>query len=168
MSEFPRGDITVVRAVLPKLDEDNRILLIRRAFSSNSNRGMFELPGGKVDPLDATQAENSGILSTEADLVAACIREVKEESGFNVRIASNNLSVVEKRIMQGGLNEGKLYVALAGVARIISGELALSPEHIEAEWVDPANIPPKLTLTNQARATIHLYNNLELGITNLA
>jgi len=70
-SEKPKKQFLIVNALV--LNEDRKVLLVRRERKWHKEaHGKWEFPGGKVD-FGETPEE-------------ACVREVKEESGFEVEI----------------------------------------------------------------------------------
>jgi ppGpp synthetase/RelA/SpoT-type nucleotidyltranferase/8-oxo-dGTP pyrophosphatase MutT (NUDIX family) len=99
-----------------KLMADNgrgQYLFLRRSQSSKHFKGLWEMPGGKVDPGEPFDA--------------ALLREVKEETGLTAvleRVAgSDSCQAAGKELA---------YVFMEG--RYEPGELCLSPEHDKASW----------------------------------
>ena len=79
-------DIPCVGAIV--FDEHGRLLLIRRAHAPAE--GLWSIPGGRVEPGE--------------DAVAATVREVREETGLDVRVVREVGSVVRE------LPDGDRYV----------------------------------------------------------
>lgn len=95
-------------------DHDGKCLLIRRSRDSKHFAGKWDMPGGKVD-----EGEDIG--------VALC-REVREETGLNVKIDKIiGVSEFEMKAVQ--------VVILYFQARSRSGNVVLSSEHDEYQWV---------------------------------
>ncbi len=93
-------------------DEGGRVLLVRRA-----DNGEWEPPGGVVE-----RAE---------DLLAALVREVREETGLMVR--ARRLTGVYKNMALG-------IVALVFRCDVLNGALATGQESAEVRWTDPAQL----------------------------
>jgi len=96
-------------------DQEGRYLFLKRSMSSKNNKGMWDLPGGKVD---------SGESFDEA-----LLREVEEESGLTIsleRVAGASESDLPDRKVA--------YLILEGSHA--SGEVRLSSEHDDYLWAD--------------------------------
>jgi 8-oxo-dGTP diphosphatase len=105
----PRG--LSVRALIR--DEQGRLLLLRRATESRHFGGQWELPGGKVDAGESFDA--------------ALIREVAEETGFNVILKST----------VGASDHEMSHVLVTNIfveVTVTGGTLQVSAEHSEAKW----------------------------------
>ena len=95
------------------LDEEGRVLLLKRSMNSKNNRGKWDLPGGKVD---------AGERFDEA-----LLREVAEETGLKIsldRVAGAAQSELPDRSVA--------YIILEG--RRASGQVRLSEEHDDFAW----------------------------------
>ncbi len=101
-----------VRVLL--IDEDGKILIIKRSTNSKTNPGKWELPGGKVD-----QGESFD---------QALIREVYEETNLKIVLAhvvgvcEQNLPLIRA-----------VHIIMSG--KVVEGELNLSSEHEGYAWV---------------------------------
>ena len=153
MIDFERGDITVIRAVIPGLEAGNYedVLLMHRHQDHKRNPGVWELPGGQIG-------------SDIEDPFAAVIEQILQKTGITVAFKVPALSMLERRVLE---DTGGLYVAYAGVVRYVSGSLNLSPEHDFAKWQNPER-PEGLSLAPQAESALTLYNNRLLGVIDLA
>lgn len=102
-----------VRAII--INEDEKILIIKRSANSKTNPNKWELPGGKVDQNETFDQ--------------ALIREVFEETNLKT-----NLNGV------AGVSEQDLHliraVHIIMFANIIDGEVKLSSEHDGYAWVN--------------------------------
>jgi len=116
-----------VRAVI--LDEQGQCLLIRRSSACKNFVGQWEWPGGKVDPGE--------------DFVAALVREVREETSLAVEI-SGLAGATQYEMAKANV------ILLCLEARRIVGEVHLSDEHDDAEWVPLAQLHQH-SLTDQVR-----------------
>ena len=120
--EKPNGTIVVRAAIVGKGDS---IFAVQRAEGKRaSTSGVWELPGGKVDP-----GEN---------LRAAVIREVGEETGLNIVPISGFLLYNEYPM--DGEREGETYQAFVCRAIVTGGNLQLSDEHTAAAHFLPADM----------------------------
>lgn len=100
-----------VRAII--IDDDDKILILKRSVDSKTNPGKWELPGGKVDqgePFDQ-----------------ALIREVEEETGLTITLdtvvgaSQQNLPLIRA-----------VHIIMSG--KIVGGELKISSEHEGYAW----------------------------------
>ena len=116
MSSKPYG--LAVKAAI--FDEQGRCLLIRRSAHNHNFVGVWEWPGGKVDPGE--------------DFATAIHREVAEETGLTVELTG-----------LAGATEFEMpkvnVVLLCMEARLTGGALRLSEEHDAFVWVPLADIP---------------------------
>ena len=114
-----RGKQFVLSPRVVVRDERGRVLLIKRSSGSTHQAGMWELPGGKMDPGEGFEH--------------ALLREVVEETGLTI-----SLDAV------AGSAESE--VAAYRVAHLImegstpSTDVRLSSEHDAFRWVDCSEI----------------------------
>jgi 8-oxo-dGTP diphosphatase len=101
-------------------DDRGRCLLLRRAAISKNNAGMWDLPGGKVDPGEAIDA--------------ALVREVAEECGVTISVdcvlGATESETPTKKVV---------YVIFGG--HRLSGDVRLSEEHDDLRWVSREDLP---------------------------
>ncbi|MCX7019844.1 MAG: NUDIX domain-containing protein [bacterium] len=100
-------------------DPQDRCLVLRRASTAKSNAGMWDFPGGKIDP-----GEN---------LENAARRETFEETGLEIELA---------RVAGADESESETHriAYLFLEARISRGELRLSSEHDDFTWLPPSEL----------------------------
>ena len=90
MSSLERPQVVLVtRSIIT--DNSNEILLLRRSSDCFHNTGLWEVPGGKLDPGE--------------DLPPAQEREVKEETGLIIK-ASRRLVAEEHYLIKKALTRG--------------------------------------------------------------
>lgn len=107
-------------------DSEGRVLLEKR-----SDSGMWGFPGGRIEPGES--------------VTDAALREVREETGFTVRITSllGVYSDASERIVTFPDNIVHL-VDVFLEAEIISGQLTRSDESEELRFFDPTQPPHNL------------------------
>jgi 8-oxo-dGTP diphosphatase len=96
------------------LDEQDRILLLKRSMNSKGNPGKWDFPGGKVDSGEAFEE--------------ALLREVSEETGLKV-LLQRVLATAESESPRARV----VYIIMEG--HIESGQVSLSHEHDDFAWV---------------------------------
>ena len=120
--DAPTPNSLVVATSAVVTDDRGHILLQRRADSGN-----WALPGG-------------GMEMTES-LADAVIREVKEETGYDVEVTGLVGTYTDPRhIIAYSDGEARRQFNICYTARITGGELAISDESTEIRFVDPAEI----------------------------
>ena len=92
-------------------DADGRLLLVRRA--NDPGRGLWSLPGGRVEPGE--------------DDAAALVREMAEETGLAVQPAE----------LVGRVRRGRYDIADYR-CRVLGGELQAGDDALDARWCDAA------------------------------
>jgi 8-oxo-dGTP diphosphatase len=111
-------------------DGSGRCLLLRRSLSSKGNPGKWEFPGGKAE------------MGERFD--KSLLREVAEETGLTISLQRVSGAA------ESDLPDRKI-VYLIMEARLVSGDMRLSGEHIAFAWVAPAELPT-VDLAEQFRA----------------
>lgn len=104
--------IPCVGAVLS--DDQGRLLLIRRA--NEPGRGLWSLPGGRVEPGETDEE--------------AVVREVAEETGLTVTVSR----------LAGRVRIGRYDVA-DYVCECLGGSPAAATDATDIAWVDPRTVP---------------------------
>lgn len=92
-------------------DEDGRLLLVRRA--NDPGRGLWSLPGGRVEPGE--------------DDASALVREMAEETGL----------VVAPGPLVGRVLRGR-YAIADYRCTVVGGELRAGDDALDARWCDAA------------------------------
>jgi ADP-ribose pyrophosphatase YjhB (NUDIX family) len=120
--DAPKPNSLVVATSAVVVDDHGRILLQRRTDSGN-----WALPGG-------------GMEMTES-LTDSVIREVKEETGFDIEVTGLAGTYTDPRhIIAYSDGEVRRQFNICYTARIVGGELAISDESTEIRFVDPAEL----------------------------
>jgi 8-oxo-dGTP diphosphatase len=107
-------------------DAAGRLLLVQRA--NEPGRGLWSLPGGRVEPGE--------------DDAAALVREMAEETGL----------VVEPDGLVGRVRRGP-YVIADYRCRVVGGELVAGDDALDARWCDAAALA-RLPLVPQLWETL--------------
>ncbi len=102
----------VVRALIK--DEKGELLILKRSVHSRSNPGLWELPGGKVEPGE--------------DFDHALVREIKEETGLNISL-KKAIGVAQ----QDHTHRHSVHIILE--VEVDSGEFKISEEHEDFKWI---------------------------------
>lgn len=136
--------LLVARAFITRATDD-KLLFVKRSLIDPRHPGLWECPGGKVDP-----GEN---------MVIALLRETHEETGLVVECVLESAHV-DGYLIPDGKYMGMKYEAHFNVCRATGGTLALSHEHEDHAWVTHAE-SLDLRLTPEVRsATIALREHL--------
>jgi 8-oxo-dGTP pyrophosphatase MutT (NUDIX family) len=111
-----------------------RVLLQRR-----SDNGRWGLPGGGVEPGET--------------LAAACLREVREETGYEVEIVRLVGVYSDPAFQVICYPDGNVvhYVSACFECRIIAGAPALCDETLALDWFDPRALPADLLPLHRLR-----------------
>ena len=100
------------------VDADGRLLLVRRGTPPAV--GSWTVPGGRCEPGEPPEA--------------ACVREVREETGLAVRVTSW-LGRVERAAPGGGT-----YVIDDYACSVVGGTLAAGDDAADVGWFRPAEL----------------------------
>jgi ADP-ribose pyrophosphatase YjhB (NUDIX family) len=137
----PRPNSLVVATSAVVVNGDGRILMQRRADSGN-----WALPGGGME--------------MEESLTESVIREVKEESGYDVEVTGLVGTYTDPRhIIAYGNGEVRRQFNICYTARIIGGDLMISSESTEIRFVDPAELSELPIHPTQALRLRHYLEN---------
>ena len=97
------------------VNDDGRMLTIRRSGTDIARPFYWDLPGGELDFGEGSQ---EGI-----------IREIKEETNLEVQ----DLSILD--VISKINNKGEFWVTICYRAKFKSGEIKLSYEHDDFQWI---------------------------------
>jgi 8-oxo-dGTP diphosphatase len=114
----PKPFSLTVKAVM--FDDQNRCLLIRRSAANHHFVGLWEWPGGKLDPGE--------------DFATGLRREVREEGGLEIELT--HLAGATQFEMPAAN-----VILLCLNARPLSTAVRLSAEHDQFAWVPLAELP---------------------------
>jgi len=124
----------VVGAVV---EDDGKVLLLKRP-ADDFMGGIFELPSGKVEPGE--------------DLKTALVREVEEETGLTVAVATAYLGNFDYKS-----GSGKKSRQFNFVVAVETTEPVVLQEHDEYRWVP---IEEELPVTDAVKAVLSKYQKL--------
>jgi ADP-ribose pyrophosphatase YjhB (NUDIX family) len=120
--DAPRPNSLVVATSAVVTDGQGRILMQRRADSGN-----WALPGGGMEMGES--------------LSDSVVREVKEETGFDIAVTGLVGTYTDPRhIIAYSDGEVRRQFNICYIARITGGELSISSESTEIQFVDPAGL----------------------------
>jgi ADP-ribose pyrophosphatase YjhB (NUDIX family) len=139
--DAPEPNSLVVATSAVVVDGHGRILLQRRTDSGN-----WALPGG-------------GMEMTES-LTDSVIREVKEETGFDIEVTGLVGTYTDpKHIIAYSDGEVRRQFNICYTARIVGGQITISDESTEIRFVDPAELDDiKMHHTQRLRLKHYLEN----------
>ena len=103
-------------------DQTGRFLIIRRSMTSKNNRGMWDLPGGKLDPGESP--------------VQALRRELAEELGLAVSVLG--LAGTARSDLPDRVVSYEIYRCAVGAR---APKVVLSDEHTEYKWIPRDELP---------------------------
>ncbi len=105
------------------INQEGKILALKRSADDHSRGGSWDLPGGGYEAGE--------------EVVAAIKREVLEESGL---VAHNPrpIHVANHQNVKKGFFAGLNVFGICYVCTSWAGEVTLSAEHTEYQWVTPA------------------------------
>lgn len=127
-----------VKALIVK---EGKILLLREAaYDEGTNEGKWDVPGGRIEPQET--------------LAAALAREVSEECGLTIE-AKEVLSVNETFPTIKG--EESHIVRIHYLAEYKGGEVVLSTDHDQYEWVDEQGLVGKECLSGVRELTLEYF-----------
>ncbi|WP_030566445.1 NUDIX domain-containing protein [Streptomyces aureocirculatus] len=120
--QAPKPNSLVVAASAVVIDDRNRILLQRRR-----DNDLWALPGGGMEMSDS--------------LPGTAVREVKEETGFDIEVVGLVGTYTDPRhVIAYSDGEVRRQFNVCFRARLVGGELAISDESTELRWVDPSEL----------------------------
>lgn len=103
-----------VKAIIRK---DGKILVVKRAENDGHRAGTWETVGGGMDENETPHE--------------ALKREIMEECGLDVEI------IEPLNVFSFNKDDGEFKVGITFVCDWVGGEVALSEEHSEHEWIEP-------------------------------
>jgi 8-oxo-dGTP diphosphatase len=131
-------EIVVSRGLVQ--NNKGEILLLRRSLDDPSNKGVYEFPGGKVDPGE--------------DIISAGVREIKQET--NLDVAFEEIIYGYSLRIHNDRYPNSLYTLYVSKVRFMGGELMLSEEHDHYLWVS-ADCKLDLPTKPEVTQTIQFY-----------
>lgn len=123
--------LDVVRVVIP--NEDNDLLLVQRSMQCKNNPGLWEFPGGKVDPKTAPEH--------------TATNEILEEIGLELPDAPREFELVYRYQMKDkkskAVDEAMMYCGWSTIADPIPANTPLQKQESEVSalgWMSEASI----------------------------
>ncbi|MFI6456755.1 NUDIX hydrolase [Streptosporangium amethystogenes] len=120
--DAPEPNSLVVGVSAVVVDDRGRILMQRR-----TDNGLWALPGGGMDLTESVPQ--------------AAVREVKEETGYDVEVTGMvGLYTDARHIIAYSDGEVRRQFNVCLTARVVGGALAVSDESTDVRWVDREEI----------------------------
>jgi len=104
---------------------DGKLLIVKRADTNSYKPGIWEIPGGRI-------VENE-------DLILGLFREIKEETGLDIRV---NREINVRDFKRDDKQEIEMHIFLCNA---ISDSIILSKEHSKYLWIELTKSKSKLT-----------------------
>ncbi|MFA6974078.1 MAG: NUDIX domain-containing protein [Parcubacteria group bacterium] len=98
---------------------DGKILIVKRSEADDHKAGVWETVGGGMDENVAPQEELR--------------REIREEVGLETTVGE------PFNVFSFAKDNGEFKIGITFVCDYVSGEVRLSHEHTEFQWIDPAD-----------------------------
>jgi 8-oxo-dGTP pyrophosphatase MutT (NUDIX family) len=131
-----------VQAKVILLNSDNEVLLLKRSQYSDRRAGEWELVGG-------------GVEAGESPNIAAS-REIAEETGLAVKLATSDIVFAQTRFLDDG-DTNVIWITYIG--RTISTAVRLSEEHTEYQWAPIDKALQTAVYDIQLKALRHAYEH---------
>lgn len=106
------------------VNERGELLLIKRGGNNPHKPGVWEIPGGRLEPME--------------DPFEGLKREIKEETGLDVEVMN------PLRIHHFTRDDGQKITMITFLCKPVSGSVNLSNEHTEYLWIEMDNSFSKL------------------------
>lgn len=123
-------------------DHRNKILLIKRSDINKTNRGKWEIPGGKI--------------TEHKSIKEATEMEVYEETGLLVTATEDNYYCYSRYVDDYEKYMGFTYVQITSESFHVAGDVKLSSEHSEYKWLD-LEIAIEFDLTQESKSALVKY-----------
>lgn len=124
-------------AIKAIIEKDDKILILKRSSEEEVYTELWDIPGGKMEfgekPLEAIK------------------REVLEEANIEIEVGE------PFAIWSFMARDDLQVVGITIIAKYISGEIKLSNEHTEFEWIDPKDFV-KYNADKSLKAEIEKYS----------
>lgn len=138
----PRKNLIVVRTII--LDEDNKILLVKRSPKRIYNAGLWELPGGK--------------LVQGMDLEDSAQRAILKEIGMQIRFDPDFYHAQSRFVNEEGKYKGHCYLEITFIGTSLGGKVSLgeSGDLVDFAWIDRRDVF-SYNLTFETRKSLSYY-----------
>ena len=119
---------------------DDRLLVVKRRPNDVQKPGMWEIPGGRLEP-----GENP---------FEGLKREAKEETGLDIDV------IHPLQVRHFTRDDGQTITMLIFLCKALTSNVQLSDEHTEFEWVPLERAKEKLP--DFFKETVDVFNRLDL------
>ena len=107
---------------------DNKLLIIKRSDDNVQKPGIWEVPGGRLNPNE--------------DHLNGLKREIKEETGLNIEVIK---PLTIRKFTREDNQRIELTNFLCKLSNPLDKNIKLSHEHTNSEWIDLNNVKNKIT-----------------------
>ncbi len=107
---------------------ENKLLIIKRCDDNVQKPGIWEIPGGRLNPNE--------------DQIEGLKREIKEETNLDIDVIK---PLTIRKFTRDDNQKIELTNFLCKLPNALNNKLKLSKEHTDSEWVELNNVKDKIT-----------------------
>lgn len=143
-----------------KLDKDKTFLVSQKALIVKDGKVLvLKFPGSKKKEWNGRWGFPGGLLEMGEKLGPGLVREVKEETGLDIKIDKpfgvGNM-IYDGFVFRDGRKLKTRIIEIGFICKVAKGKVKLSYEHIEHMWVDRSELS-KLDITPDSKDLVSVY-----------